>query len=139
MDFDVDRLLRLWNEPADEADFAQAYADPVVLNGVPTSCAQLAAMARGLHAAVSEQEREIVDVSEGPGKVTVAFVVRGRHIGPLPTRLGVVPPTGQPVQMTVIDIFTLVDGLIAEVRAVSDEFGMLIRLGAVTLSGGAQG
>jgi hypothetical protein len=34
--------------------------------------------------------------------------------------------------VTVIDIFTVVDGLITEVRAVSDELGMLAGLDAVT-------
>ena len=46
-------------------------------------------------------------------------------------RLGTVPPTGKPVEMAVIDIFTLADGLITEVRAVSDELGLLLRLDAV--------
>jgi ketosteroid isomerase-like protein len=56
--------------------------------------------------------------------------VRGRHVGPLPSRLGTVAPTGRDVEMSVIDLFTLDGGLITEVRAVSDELGMLIGLGA---------
>jgi predicted ester cyclase len=139
MAFDVDLLMKLWNEPPREDgahdDFGKLYADPVVINGMPTTVADLVAMARGLHAAVTDQQREVLDVAAGPDVVAVAFTVRGRHTGPLPTRLGVVPATGAAVEMAVIDIFTLVDGLITEVRAVSDELGMLSRLGAPAFGG----
>jgi predicted ester cyclase len=138
MAFDVDLLMRLWDSPpaqsGAEDDFRQAYADPVVINGASVSVADLVTMARGLHAAVTEQRREILTICTGSDTVAVAFVVRGRHTGALPTRIGAVPPTGADVEMSVIDIFTLVDGLITEVRAVSDELGLLSRLGAVTLT-----
>lgn len=42
---------------------------------------------------------------------------------------------GRPVPVTaVIDIFTIVDGLITEVHAVSDELGLLTAIDAVTLT-----
>jgi predicted ester cyclase len=134
MTLDLDRLMRLWDSPpSGDAPFRELYADPVVLNGRPVTAAALAAVANALHAAIIEQRREILDVVDaGAGRIAVAFVVRGRHVGPLATRIGTVPATGREVEMTVIDIFTVVDGLITEVRAVSDELGMLAGLDAVT-------
>jgi predicted ester cyclase len=136
MALDIDRLLAAWDAPvgaATEGEFRALYADPFVLNGVQTSVTALVRMAAGLHEAVTGQSREILDVVTQGDRVAVAFVVRGRHSGPLPTRLGPVPPTGRAVEMAVIDLFTLHGGLITEVRAVSDELGLLTTLNAVGL------
>jgi ketosteroid isomerase-like protein len=137
MTLDLDRLMRLWDTPpgpAAEADFAALYRDPFVLNGTASTPAAMATMARALHTALTGQSREILEtVVAGPDRLAVAFVVRGHHAGPLPTRLGAVAPSGRPVAMHVIDIFTVQDGLITEVRAVSDELGLLIGLDAVRL------
>jgi ketosteroid isomerase-like protein len=137
MVIDLDRLMAVWDAPVGattEDEFRALYADPFRLNGVTSTVADLVRLAGGLHAAVADQRREILDVVEqGPGKLAVAFVVRGRHAGTLPTRLGPVPATGRPIEMTVIDIFTVADGLITEVRAVSDELGLLAGLGAARL------
>ena len=136
---DLERLMAVWDTPPDvdtEAAFRALYADPFLLNGATVPVAQLVAMSRGMHAAVTEQRREILDVvTAGPDRVAVAFVVHGRHTGSLPTRLGPVAATGGVIAMPVIDVFTLADGLITEVRAVSDELGMLIGLGVVALGG----
>jgi predicted ester cyclase len=132
MELDLDRLMAVWDAPVGPGtadDFRALYAEPFLLNGVSVPIDGLVKLAGGLHAAVVDQNREILDVVvETPGKVAVAFVVRGRHVGVLPTRAGSVAATGRPVEMTVIDIFTVVDGLITEVRAVSDELGMLAAL-----------
>ncbi len=135
MTLDLDHLMRLWDvPPSGDAHFRELYAEPVLLNGRAVSGAELAAVATGLHAAITDQSREILDVVDaGGGRLAVAFVLRGRHVGPLPTRIGTVSATGRSVEMTAIDIFTVVDGLITEVRAVSDELGMLAGLDAVTV------
>jgi predicted ester cyclase len=134
MTLDLQRLMAVWDDPPGPdapAAFARLYADPFVLNGATTPVSALVALSRAMHAAIAGQRREILDVMDGgPDRVAVAFVVRGRHVGPLPSRLGTVAPTGRDVEMSVIDLFTLDGGLITEVRAVSDELGMLIGLGA---------
>jgi len=132
----VETLMSLWNNPPDgsvaEAAFRQVYADPVLLNGTPTTVAALVIMAETMHEALTEQSREVLDTVVAGDKVVVAFVVRGRHAGELPTRIGAVAPTGEEVEMTAIDILTLnQDGLITEVRAVSDELGLLSRMKGV--------
>jgi hypothetical protein len=65
MTLDLDRLMRLWDTPPGpeaEADFAGLYRDPFVLNGTTSSPAALAAMSRALHAALTGQSREILEV-----------------------------------------------------------------------------
>jgi predicted ester cyclase len=141
MALDLDRLLAVWDAPPGSdagAAFGALYTDPFLLNGVATPVAALVSLSERMHTAIADQRREILEVvTAGAEKVAVAFVVRGRHVGPLRMRLGTVAPTGKPVEMAVIDIFTLADGLITEVRAVSDELGMLLGLGAVRLAGTA--
>lgn len=132
MSFDLDRLMAVWDTPGDEDAFAQLYADPVRLNGVDTSVATLAAMARGLHSGISGQSREIIDSFAAGDRVAVAFVLRGRHTGTLGSRLGPVPASGRALEATVIDLFTIAGGKITEVRAVSDELGMLLAAGRVS-------
>jgi predicted ester cyclase len=133
MSFDLDRLMAVWDAPGDEDAFAQLYADPVRLNGADTPVAALAAMARGLHAGISDQSREIIDSFAAGDRVAVAFVLRGRHTGTLGSRLGPVPASGHALEATVIDLFTVADGKITDVRAVADELGLLLATGAVEI------
>jgi predicted ester cyclase len=142
MAFSVDRLMRAWREPpaddaAAEAAFRELYADPVVVNGVPLSVADLVARARSLHRTYAAAEWEILDVLESAGQVAVAFRMRGRQAGPLPTSLGTVAPTGRAVELRVIDILTITDGRVSGVWMVADELGLLTQLGAVALVEGA--
>ncbi|WP_433303646.1 ester cyclase [Actinoplanes sp. CA-030573] len=129
MSLDLERLMAVWDEPGNAEAFVRLYADPVILNGVATPPAALAAMARGLHAAISEQSREILDVFTAGDRVAVAFVLRGRHTGTLGSRLGPMPASGAVLEASVIDLFTVADGKITEVRAVSDELGLLLGAG----------
>ena len=55
-----------------------------------------------------------------PGRLIVAFLMRGTHTGPLPTPLGTVAPTGREVAIRTIDVLTVVDGRIAAVCDVFD-------------------
>jgi hypothetical protein len=50
-------------------------------------------------------------------QTTIVFRMRGRHVGPLTTPLGVLPPTGQMVERQVIDLLVLREGRIAEIWA----------------------
>jgi ketosteroid isomerase-like protein len=131
MTLDLDRLMAVWDAPGDEAAFRELYADPVRLNGSDMPVAALAGMARDLHAAISDQSREILDSFVAGDRVAVAFVLRGRHTGTLASRLGPVAATGRAIEAQVIDLFTVAGGKIAEAKVVSDELGMLLAVGAV--------
>jgi ketosteroid isomerase-like protein len=137
MAFDVERLLRLWTDlPADDATaaaaFAEVYTDPVSVNGTTLGVAALVTRARALHGALDDLERQVLDVVEDGGdRVAVAFRLRGRHVGPLSTAAGPVPPTGGVVELRVIDVLRLTDGRISDIWMAADALGALGAVGAV--------
>ena len=98
------------------------YADPVVINGVSTTVANLVNRARSLAGALENVSREIIDVFRSGNKVAVAFRIHGVHAGPLVTSAGVLAATGEGLTLRVIDILTLEDGFITEVVMVADEW-----------------
>jgi hypothetical protein len=134
----IDRLLQLWTEPlpdggAAESAFREMYTDPVSVNGAMLPVAELVARARSVQGAFEGLRAEVVDRVETPGKVVVAFLMRGRHVGPLSTPLGTVAPTGRAVEIRTIDVLTVADGLVSGVWVVADELGLLTQLDAATL------
>jgi len=139
MAFDVERLLQLWTDPLPDDDaaaveaFREVYTDPVRVNGTELTAADLVARARALQRTFEEPEREVLDVVEGDGKVAVAFRMGGRQVGPLTTAAGPLAPTGQHLQLRVIDVLTLTDGRISAITMVADELGALAAVGAVRL------
>lgn len=145
MVLDVLALLRLWSEPPPDDTAAQdafraLYADPVRVNGTLLTAADLVARARVLQAALADPERTVLEHVEAGSKVTVAFQLRGLHVGPLTTSLGTVPPTGRTLTLRVVDVLTMADGRITEIVMVADELGALAGVGAVQLVGdGATG
>ena len=140
MPFDVQRLLRLWNDPlpADDgaaaAAFRELYSDPVTVNGTSLTAADLVARARAMQAALERPEREVLDVVEAGASVALAFRLAGRQVGPLETPAGRVPPTGQWVDVRIIDILTLTDGRISGIWMVADWLTALAAAGAVRVS-----
>jgi hypothetical protein len=135
----VERLESLWAQPvgarADaEAAFAEVYADPVVVNGVAMTIAELAGRARSLQQAFDRLGMDILDIVETPGRVVIAFIMRGRHVGPYPSPLGTVAPTHRDIEVRTIDVLTIVNGLISAIWVVTDDLALLRQLGAVTLT-----
>jgi predicted ester cyclase len=134
----LDRVLRLWAAPPDDdatavAAFRELYTDPVPVNGVAMTAAGLLARARALHAALESLEYEIVERFEVAGRIAVVHRQSGRHVGPLPTPLGELAPTGRRVQALTIDVLTVADGRITAVWVTSDDLARLARLGALRL------
>lgn len=135
----LERVLQLWIDPLPEDDeaavaaFRQFYADPVMVNGAAMPASGLVARARAQQRALAELQIELIDVLAGPGKIIVVCVQRGRHVGPLPTPLGEVPASGHVIERQAIDVLTVNDGLITDVRAVTDELSALVKLGALVL------
>ena len=140
MQFDVQRLLRLWTDPLPEDDgaaaaaFREIYRDPVTVNGVPLSVTDLVARARAMQEALERPEGEVLGVVDAGGSVAVAFRLAGRQVGPLQTPAGPVPPSGRRVDVQIIDVLTLGDGRISEIRTVADWLGALAAVGAVRVS-----
>ncbi len=138
MPFDVDQLLRLWTDPlpeggAAEDAFRTLYPDPVRVNGGLLTAADMVARARALQLVFDSPEPKVLDVLDAGGKVAVAFQLRGRQIGPMNTAAGVLAPTGKDLTIRVIDILTVIDGLISEIHMVADELGALAAIDAAAL------
>jgi len=108
MSFDIDRLMRLWDGPIPQDDlaFGAVYADPVTINGAKVTIAELAAMARELHASLHDQSRTVLEHVTHGEKITVVFTLRGTR-------------DGRPVELLVIDLLTIAHGVITNVWAVS--------------------
>ena len=135
----LERMVALWTEPLpadDEAAVALArelYADPVTINGVLFELRALVGRGRAQQRALAEQRLEIIDRIELPGKLVIVFRELARHVGPLPTVLGELPATGKMIERQSMEVATLQDGRIVDVRFLSDDLGMLSRLDAIKL------
>jgi len=134
----VDRLFALWRDTPDDdaaalAGFRALYADPVPVNGVPMTAAELLARARSLAAAFDRLEIEVVDEFEAPGRLVVVHRMSGRHTGPLPTPLGALAPTGEVIEALTIDILVVENGRITGLWVTSDDLARLAKLNAVQL------
>ena len=141
MAFDVERLLRLWTDPLPSDDessaavFGELYADPVTVNGASLTAADLVGRARVLQSALEQPEREVLAVADAGNSVAVAFRLAGRQVGPLDTPAGRVPATGLWVDVRIIDVLTLTDGRITEIRMVADWLPALVAAGALRIPG----
>jgi hypothetical protein len=138
MTFDVHGLLRLWGDALPSSDgeaveaFRRYYHDPVVVNGAAMTCSELVARARAVQATFASREITLLHVVETPEDVAFAFRMGGVQTGPLNTSLGVLPPTGQKIELRVIDILRLTEGRVSEIHMVADELGPLAAIGAVS-------
>ncbi|WP_250007887.1 ester cyclase [Actinoplanes sp. M2I2] len=134
----VDEILALWHElPDDEGEAraasARVYADQVVVNGAEVTLDDLIAHARALQSAISDMRFDLLERVEHDDKVVLAFRMHGRHTGALSTSIGTISATGEEVTMQGVDVCTFAGGRIVAVTAVTDELGLLSRLGSVTL------
>jgi predicted ester cyclase len=134
----LDRLIPLWTQPVGsrddpEAAFREAYADPVMVNGAPMPVAGLVDRARTLQRAFDQLEMHIVDAVETSDRVVLAFLMRGRHVGPFHSPVGVVAPTGREIEVRTIDVLTITAGVVSAIWVVADDLGLLRQLGAITL------
>ena len=79
-----------------------------------------------VHAAIPDLAFAIEDWTEDGDTLWARVHVTGTHTGPL---FG--PPTGRPVDITVIDVIRVVDGQIAEHWGVPDRFALLAQTGVL--------
>ena len=136
----LERALSLWSQPVPDDDgealarFRLVYADPVDVNGATTPLIELVHRARALQAAFDGLHHEVDREVDGGDHVAFTFRIGGRHLGPLETPLGTVPPTGRRLEVRGMDVFELCFGRVHALWAVSDQLGLLQQAGAVALS-----
>jgi SnoaL-like polyketide cyclase len=136
----VEQVFALWFQPhesrsAAQAAFGELYADPVMVNGSPLSVADLVDRSAAVLRAYDDLSADLLEEVHSDDRVVIAFVMRGRHVGPLETPLGTVAPTGRRVEIRTIDVLTLTAGLITDIEVVPDQLGLLMQLDAVSLIG----
>jgi predicted ester cyclase len=134
----LERLTSLWTQPVDAwpdpvAAFGEVYANPVQVNGSELALTELIARARALQRAFDDLGMQILDTVEAPGRIVIAFMMRGRHTGPYVSPVGTIAPTHRAIQVRTIDVLTLTAGAISAIWVVSDELGLLRQLTAVKL------
>ena len=132
-------LLPLWTQPVDawddtEAAFREVYADPVVVNGIELTVAELAGRPRSLQQAFDRLGMQILDNVQTTDRVVVAFLMRGRHVGPVVSPLGTVAPTWRDIEVRAIDVLTVSAGVVSAIWVVADDLGLLRQLDAVKLA-----
>jgi predicted ester cyclase len=84
-----------------------------------------------VHATVPDMAFTIEDWAENGDRIWVRAVGRGTASGPF---FG--PPSGRPVELTVIDVARVVDGRIVEHWGVPDRFALLVQTGVLDRLGG---
>jgi SnoaL-like polyketide cyclase len=111
------------------------YADPVVVNGVAMTITGLVDRAQSLQQAFDRLSMDIIDTVQTPGRFVIAFIMRGRHVGPYLSALGAVVPTHRDIEVRMIDVLTIAaNGLISAIWVVSADLALLRQPGAVKLT-----
>jgi SnoaL-like polyketide cyclase len=123
----LDKALTLWQDPVPDGEaaldrFRSVYADPLVVNGTGSTVADLADRARAMQRAFTDVSHVVHDIVEGEGFLSFAFEIRGRHVGPWPSALGLLQPSGQRFTLPGIDIFRFDEaGRVAQIWATNDQ------------------
>lgn len=113
------------------ADFRSCYTDSVLVNGVPLTADDLVARACATQAAYSDLRVELVPRIDTGTTLVIAFLMHGRHTGPVSSALGEVAPTGRTEAIRTTDVLATRCGLIEDVWVIADEMDLLRQLGQV--------
>ena len=105
-----------------------------MVNGIETPVTDLVRRAGMLQRAFDQLGMHILDAVETPGRVVIAFLMRGRHVGPFLSSMGIVTPTQREIEVRTIDVLTVTTGLVSAIWVVADDLGLLRQLGAVKLA-----
>jgi predicted ester cyclase len=135
----LERLLLLWAQPVDArpdpvAAFGEVYANPVLVNGAELALTDLVDRAKALQRAFDGLSMQILDIVEAPGRVVVAFLMRGQHTGAFVSPVGTIAPTHRDIEVRTIDVLILTEGVISGIWVVSDELGLLRQLTDIKLA-----
>jgi len=103
----------------------------VLINGAELALTGLIGRARALQRAFDGLSMQILDTVEAPGRIIIAFLMRGRHTGPFVSPVGIIAPTNRDIEVRTIDILVLTTGVISGIWVVSDELGLLRQLSAI--------
>ena len=89
--------------------------------------------------AFPDMHRELYRFVTVDNVVIVELALQGTHKGPLPTPMGVIPPTGKRMDTPCCDVFRLVDGKIKSFNCYPSGTVMFAQLGVLSNIQGAIG
>ena len=98
----------------------------------PEAIERLKAAIRDVHTVMPDLSFSIEDAAESRDTIWVRLRVTGTATGPF---FG--PPSGRPVDITVLDVARIIDGRIAEHWGVPDRFALLAQTGVLDRLAGA--
>ena len=81
--------------------------------------------------ASSDMRKAVTNQVAAGGQVVSEFRLRGTHDGPLETAGGEVPPTGRVIELDVVEVIEIRDGVLSRIRNYSDTTTLLCQLGLV--------
>lgn len=90
---------------------------------------------QGWASAFPDSKVEVHNVIASDDQVAVEFIGRGTHTGPLATPAGMIPATGRPIELRLVEVHQLRDGKITATRTYYDAMGMMQQLGLVPAMG----
>ncbi|MEO6715248.1 MAG: hypothetical protein ABIM89_17750 [Mycobacteriales bacterium] len=134
----VDRMLQLWKSPPgpDESAvpaFRDVYVDPYRVNGTSMPVLQIVQRARVLHAALDGLEHVVLDRVEVANRTVLLLRQEGIHVGPLPTPLGMLAPTGRRLHRRLVEFIEHDNHRLLQVTALGDDLERLMQAEAVCL------
>jgi steroid delta-isomerase-like uncharacterized protein len=89
----------------------------------------------GWAAAFPDSKLEVHNVIATDDLVAVEFTGRGTHSGPLATPAGMIPATGRPLELRLVEVHQLRGGKISATRTYYDAMSMMQQLGLVPAMG----
>lgn len=94
---------------------------------------------QGWATAFPDARTEVTSLAVAGDRAVVEFTGRGTQTGPLPSALGVIPPTGRRVEVAFCDVVELRGGRMLRTRSYFDAATMLGQLGVLPAAAGAPG
>ncbi len=129
----LDKVLEMWNKP-DLALIPELYTADCIAqtSSMPepyVGFAGIKAWVENTRAMMPDLKMTFEEAVVQEEKVATAWTMTGTHTGPMPTPMGVVPPTGKKVRITGLAIDTMKDGKFQKEVVVFNVLEMMMQMG----------
>lgn len=103
------------------------------MNGTPIAVEEIVERVRRIHASLADLEQVVIDRVDHGTRTALLLSQSGRHVGALPTPLGIVAPTGRHLTRRLAEFIAHDHRRLVEVTAVADDLDRLRQAGVVAL------
>jgi hypothetical protein len=101
------------------------------VNGEPVAVEAIVERVRRIHAALADFRQLTVDRIDDGTRTALLLSQSGVHVGPLPTPLGTLAPTGRLLTRRLVEFITHDHQRLVEVTGVADDLDRLRQTGVV--------